>query len=219
MQDVRTEKEKRLGKEAFGSIDIGIYESKTFGMFGGEEETVTLACTERAADAIIDRFGTEPTFIAPISRIRWRSCNSKRKGSQASLFSFVLHSVIARDERAEVIMIADGKLQQIERIRHIDLAVAVDINGVAGNERRVAAEIAKEADDIAQIHFAVAVRIAADMFILGKCIIVVAGKPRIVFAGQRTCGYAQRRKQHERRQKKSKFFHTRLRFANILFLL
>ena len=63
MQDVRTEKEKRLGKEAFGSIDIGIYEGKTFGMFGGEEETVTLACTERAADAIIDRFGTEPTFI------------------------------------------------------------------------------------------------------------------------------------------------------------
>lgn len=63
MQDVRTEKEKRLGKEAFGSIDIGIYEGKTFGMFGGEEETVTLACAERAADAIIDRFGTEPTFI------------------------------------------------------------------------------------------------------------------------------------------------------------
>ena len=71
-------------------------------------------------------------------------------------------------------MIADGKLQQIERIRHIDLAVAVDINGVAGNEHRVAAEIAKEADDIAQIHFAVAVRIAADMFILGKCIIAAA---------------------------------------------
>lgn len=63
MRDVCAEKQKRLGKAAFGSFDIGAYESKTFGMFGGEEETVTLACTARAADAIIDRFGTEPTFI------------------------------------------------------------------------------------------------------------------------------------------------------------
>lgn len=62
--DVRAESERRLGKEAFGSFDIGIYEAKTFGMFGGAEETVTLNCTARAADAIIDRFGTEPTFIA-----------------------------------------------------------------------------------------------------------------------------------------------------------
>lgn len=63
MRDVRAEKQKRLGKEAFGNFDIGVYEAKTFGMFGGEEETVTLACTDRAADAVIDRFGTEPTFI------------------------------------------------------------------------------------------------------------------------------------------------------------
>ena len=63
MRDVRAEAQKRLGKEAFGNFDIGVYEAKTFGMFGGKEETVTLACTERAADAVIDRFGTEPTFI------------------------------------------------------------------------------------------------------------------------------------------------------------
>lgn len=63
MKDVRAETAKRLGKAAFGNVDIGIYESKTFGMFGGTEETVTLACAERAADAVIDRFGTEPTFI------------------------------------------------------------------------------------------------------------------------------------------------------------
>lgn len=63
MGDVRMLDQARLGKEEFEHFDLATYESKTFGMFGGREETVTLACTERAADAIIDRFGSEPTFI------------------------------------------------------------------------------------------------------------------------------------------------------------
>lgn len=63
MGDVRALKRARCGKEAFEHFDLAAYESKTFGMFGGREETVTLACAERAADAIIDRFGVEPTFI------------------------------------------------------------------------------------------------------------------------------------------------------------
>ena len=39
------------------------YSNKVFGMYGGREELVTLECRERLSGVIIDRFGTDPTFI------------------------------------------------------------------------------------------------------------------------------------------------------------
>ena len=39
------------------------YSRKIFGMYGGREELVTLECREKLAGVVIDRFGTEPTFI------------------------------------------------------------------------------------------------------------------------------------------------------------
>ncbi|MBQ9428142.1 MAG: WYL domain-containing protein [Clostridia bacterium] len=54
--------QKRIGKESFAGVDMGAYESKAFGMFGGEECRVNLLCREEAAGAIIDRFGTNVGF-------------------------------------------------------------------------------------------------------------------------------------------------------------
>ncbi|MBQ8371614.1 MAG: WYL domain-containing protein [Clostridia bacterium] len=39
------------------------YSTGVFGMFGGDEVTVTLDCTEDLASVIIDRFGSEHTFM------------------------------------------------------------------------------------------------------------------------------------------------------------
>ena len=39
------------------------YSKKIFGMYGGKEELVTLECKEKLAGVMIDRFGTEPSFI------------------------------------------------------------------------------------------------------------------------------------------------------------
>ena len=63
MQKVLVLDEKRTDKSVYGELDISKYENKTFGMFGGNEALVTLECQNIAASAIIDRFGTEPTFI------------------------------------------------------------------------------------------------------------------------------------------------------------
>lgn len=63
MQKVTVLDEARSGEEVYGKFDISRYESKTFGMFGGNEALVTLNCKNEAAGAIIDRFGDEPTFI------------------------------------------------------------------------------------------------------------------------------------------------------------
>ena len=45
--------------EAFQKFDIAQYTNMTFGMFGGEMETVTLKLPESMIGIILDRFGRE----------------------------------------------------------------------------------------------------------------------------------------------------------------
>lgn len=52
-------KESRKGGEAFKEFDIAQYTNRTFGMFGGEPETVTLQLPEGMIGIIFDRFGKE----------------------------------------------------------------------------------------------------------------------------------------------------------------
>lgn len=56
--------DEREGKELFDGFDMALYSKKTFGMFGGKEETVRLRCKNRMANIIIDRFGTESIISA-----------------------------------------------------------------------------------------------------------------------------------------------------------
>lgn len=54
----------RVGKEAFEHFDIAAYSRKTFGMFAGEEETVTLICDKNLTGVVIDRFGNDVSMRA-----------------------------------------------------------------------------------------------------------------------------------------------------------
>lgn len=51
--------EKRKGMEAFKEFDIAEYTNRTFGMFGGEPETVTLRLPAHMVGIVIDRFGRD----------------------------------------------------------------------------------------------------------------------------------------------------------------
>lgn len=51
--------EKRQGREIFEKLDMGRYSTKNFGMYHGEEETVTLELPQYLAGVIIDRFGKD----------------------------------------------------------------------------------------------------------------------------------------------------------------
>lgn len=59
MLKIKLSVEKREGKEAFKNFDIVSYSQKTFGMFAGEEEIVTLCCKKELTGVIIDRFGKD----------------------------------------------------------------------------------------------------------------------------------------------------------------
>lgn len=52
-------RESRKGVEAFREFDIAEYTNRTFGMFGGKLETVTLQLPEGMIGIILDRFGKD----------------------------------------------------------------------------------------------------------------------------------------------------------------
>jgi len=53
----------RDGKEAGERLDLSSYAKRVFGMFGGEEELVTLRVENRLSGVILDRFGHDSTFF------------------------------------------------------------------------------------------------------------------------------------------------------------
>lgn len=64
MLNIEVTDDKREGKERFKEFDMAIYAKKTFGMFGGEEQTVKLLCENTFAGVMIDRFGKD-IFMIP----------------------------------------------------------------------------------------------------------------------------------------------------------
>ena len=62
MLDVMPIDERRTKNDVSSAFNPSDYPRKSFGMYGGREELVTLECRERLAGVMIDRFGTEPTF-------------------------------------------------------------------------------------------------------------------------------------------------------------
>lgn len=59
IKEIKLEDKKREGIENFEKFDVATYTNKSFGMFGGVDETVTLKFPVGAVGIIIDRFGTE----------------------------------------------------------------------------------------------------------------------------------------------------------------
>ncbi len=55
--------QKRDGVEFFKNFDMALYSKKTFGMYGGSEESVTLRCKNYLAGIMLDRFGSDVSFI------------------------------------------------------------------------------------------------------------------------------------------------------------
>lgn len=59
MSSIRMLSMEREGKKQFEQLDMANYTRKTFGMFGGQEEVVTVEMENRLIGVVIDRFGKE----------------------------------------------------------------------------------------------------------------------------------------------------------------
>ena len=59
MGKVEVQKEAREGVEQFSQMDLAAYTNQIFGMYGGEEEIVTLRFPHRLIGVVLDRFGRD----------------------------------------------------------------------------------------------------------------------------------------------------------------
>lgn len=62
MNSIKLTDEPRKGTDVFKSFDIVDYSKKTFGMFGGKEEGITIEAPNNLAGVFIDRFGESVSF-------------------------------------------------------------------------------------------------------------------------------------------------------------
>lgn len=71
MKDIRCLQEPREGRESFKGFDAAGFAKKTFGMYGGRIEKVTLECDNSLVGPILDRFGTD-VIIVPAGEERFK---------------------------------------------------------------------------------------------------------------------------------------------------
>ncbi len=72
MVNIVATREKRLGEERVRGIDMPRYTRSLFGMFTGEETSVTLEAENSMAGVLIDRFGKD-IFLIPVGEDRFRT--------------------------------------------------------------------------------------------------------------------------------------------------
>ncbi len=65
MMNITVLSDEREGAEIFENFDMALYSKKTFGMYGGRDENVTLQCKNSMAGIIVDRFGRE-VIMTPV---------------------------------------------------------------------------------------------------------------------------------------------------------
>ena len=63
MLHIRISEEEREGRDHFQKLDMADYTKKSFGMFGGEEQTVKLLVDNSLVGVILDRFGKDVMLI------------------------------------------------------------------------------------------------------------------------------------------------------------
>ena len=118
MVRIRVRDERRDGAERFRDFDMAQYSKKTFGMFRGQEELVTLRCHNRLAGIVIDRFGRETTFHkadATHFEVRVRVAISPLFLTWVLNFGAEMEIVSPDSVRAELVQLLRSTLAQYEK--------------------------------------------------------------------------------------------------------
>ncbi len=64
MKDIKRTGEWRDGEKEFAKIDLQTYTQRFFSMFNGYKELVTMRFVASLLDTVVERFGTNPTYIS-----------------------------------------------------------------------------------------------------------------------------------------------------------
>ena len=63
MKNMELSEKERHGREEFRDFDLAAFAKKTFGMFGGPDQYVTLQCENWLSNVVIDRFGRDVMLV------------------------------------------------------------------------------------------------------------------------------------------------------------
>lgn len=63
MQQTHVTEQERIGRDKFQDFDLVEFSKKTFSMYGGHDEEVTLQCDQDIVGVILDRFGTDVRIL------------------------------------------------------------------------------------------------------------------------------------------------------------
>lgn len=72
MRNLAVMEEARQGEAHFKGFDLAVFAKKTFGMYGGEDQAVTLRCHNSLAGVVIDRFGQD-VWMLPCDKEHFRA--------------------------------------------------------------------------------------------------------------------------------------------------
>ena len=72
MLRIRSTDERRAGKDSFKAFDSARYAKSLFGMYGGEETSVTLEGDNGMVGVVIDRFGKDVALV-PVDEHRFEA--------------------------------------------------------------------------------------------------------------------------------------------------
>ncbi len=64
MRQTQVTERERIGKERFQDFDLAEFSKKTFSMYGGHDEEVTLQCENQLIGVILDRFGADVMVVS-----------------------------------------------------------------------------------------------------------------------------------------------------------
>lgn len=63
MEQLAVAEQAREGRTAFEAVDLASYSKRTFGMFGGEPQALTLRFSQNLAGVVLDRFGKDVALV------------------------------------------------------------------------------------------------------------------------------------------------------------
>lgn len=105
--------ERREGKDQFKAFNMPRYTKSLFGMYGGEETSVTLECKNYLAGVMIDRFGKD-IFLIPVDDFHFRTTVNVAFSDQFLGWIFALGDGVKIVGPDNIIELIQSKIKELD---------------------------------------------------------------------------------------------------------
>lgn len=128
MLKIKVESAKREGRQKFRQLDMAAYAKKMFNMFGGEEESVTIECTNNLSGVMIDRFGKD-VLIMKVDEEHFKVC------VKVAASNHFIHWVMSLGEGAKIARVkmedeqGTALYNLFENVKNCVLTLETDLKG------------------------------------------------------------------------------------------